>query len=221
MSNPAVEIVGLRFGYPGGFRLRVDALEVGTGQNTALVGRSGCGKTTLAHLIAGILTPEAGSVSVAGNEVSALGDADRRAFRSSQVGFVFQDFALLDYLPVVGNLLLPYTINRSHRATPADRERALEIASSVGLADKLQRYPGELSGGERQRLAVARALVTSPALVIADEPTGNLDRQTADGVMDELLARASDSTVLAITHDERLLSKFDQAVDVTAFSNAN
>lgn len=221
MSSPAVEIVGLRFSYPGGFRLGVETLTLDRGQHTAFVGRSGCGKTTLANLIAGILTPETGSVRVAGSEVSALGDVGRRTFRSSNIGFVFQDFALLDYLPAIDNLLLPYAINRAHAATAADRERALDIARSVGLADKLGRYPGELSGGERQRLAVARALVTEPALVIADEPTGNLDRQSADEVMDELLARAAGSTLLAITHDEGLLAKFGRVVDVGAFSNTH
>jgi putative ABC transport system ATP-binding protein len=220
VSSPAVKIENLRFGYPdGGFTLQVDELALDSGQHIALVGRSGCGKTTLANLIAGILVPRAGSVTVAGHPVSSLPDRERRAFRSSEVGFVFQDFALLDYLPVLGNLLLPYTINRAHTATPADRERALDIATSVGLADKLDRHPAQLSGGERQRLAVARALVTEPALVIADEPTGNLDRQTADEVIAELLSRAGDATVIAITHDEGLLPRFDRTVDVSAFSN--
>jgi putative ABC transport system ATP-binding protein len=214
-----IQIRKLEFSYPGsGFRLKVPELEIGHGQSVALVGRSGCGKTTLASLVAGILTPDSGSVEVAGRSISSLDDAARRAFRIAEIGFVFQDFALLDYLPARENLLLPYSVNRSLKATPDDIKRAETIANSVGLSDKLDRYPSQLSGGERQRLAVARALVTQPALVIADEPTGNLDAETAGEVIAELLTRAGDATVLAVTHDESLLKQFDRVIDVGPYS---
>ena len=221
MRQAGIQIRNLEFGYrPGGFRLRVDELDIAGGSRVAFVGRSGCGKTTLAHLIAGIHQPERGEIDVGGERIDRLPEGGRRAFRNSEIGFVFQEFELLDYLRARDNLLLPYAINRSLKR-PADADaRATELATSVGLADKLDRFPGELSGGERQRLAIARALITSPSLVIADEPTGNLDPETASEVIAELTARTGDATLIAITHDHSLLGEFDQVVDVSEFSIA-
>ncbi len=217
MPAPALQIRELEFAYPrGAFRLAVPELDVAAGSKAAIIGPSGCGKSTLAHLAAGILVPDAGTVQLAGTEVSALADAARRAFRIREVGFIFQEFELLDYLPARANLLLPFTINRRVKASPDDLARADELAASLGFADKLTRLPAQLSGGERQRLAVARALVTRPALVLADEPTGNLDPDNARRVMERILehAESAGSTVIAITHDHSLLPLFDQVIDV-------
>lgn len=219
VSAPALVIENLQFRYPeGDFSLKVDELQVGAGQSAALTGRSGSGKTTLAHLIAGILPIGSGRVRVGKTDLKPLADAERREFRIANIGFIFQDFALLDYLTARDNLMLPFAINRKLKAQPEDHEYAETLASSVGLADKLSRHPAQLSGGERQRLAIARALVTRPQLIIADEPTGNLDRETADTILDEIIKHKADATLLAITHDPSILPRFDQVIDVNAFA---
>lgn len=219
MSSPALAIENLQFRYQqGDFSLTVEKLQVGSGKSAALTGRSGCGKTTLAHLIAGILPIGKGKVRVGETELAPLNDAERREFRIANIGFIFQDFALLDYLNARDNLMLPFAINRKLNAKPEDHEYAESLASAVGLADKLNRHPAQLSGGERQRLAIARALVTRPQLIIADEPTGNLDRETADTILDEIIEHKADATLLAITHDPSILPRFDQVIDVNAFA---
>ncbi len=211
-----LDVAGLRFGYGrAGFALRVDALRVDTGESVALVGPSGSGKTTLLHLVAGILTPDAGQVRVAGEELGALDDAARRAFRVRQIGLVFQEFELLEYLSVADNLLLSYRL-ASRRIDAAVRERAHTLATRLGLDDKLGRRPAQLSQGERQRVAVCRALVTRPPLLLADEPTGNLDSANKERVLDALLELAGEvgTTVLMVTHDRELLRRFARVVDL-------
>ena len=137
-----------------------------------MVGPSGSGKTTLLNLIAGILTPEAGRIDVAGTEVSGLSDAERRRFRASRIGFVFQDFALLDYLSVRQNIYYPYRITPALVLDEAARDRAERLATACGIGDKLDRHPSALSQGEQQRVAICRALVTQPKLILSDEATG-------------------------------------------------
>ena len=220
-----VHITGLRFRYGDpergshGFALRIDALRVAAGESVALVGPSGSGKTTLLHLVAGILTPDAGQVTVAGEDVAALDDARRRAFRVSQIGLAFQEFELLDYLSVLDNILLPYRIHPVLRLDGAARDRARALAERLGIGDKLARRPGSLSQGERQRAAVCRSLVTGPSLLLADEPTGNLDPVNAGLVLDALfeLAARSGAALLTVTHDHELLPRFDRVVDFKAF----
>jgi putative ABC transport system ATP-binding protein len=216
-----IELEGLDFSYGGnGFRLRVPEFTVAQGEQVALIGPSGCGKTTLLHLVAGILGTGAGRVRVGDTEVSALGDAARRDFRAARIGLVFQEFELLDYLDVVDNILLPYRIARALRPDREAKERAQALAESVGIGDKLRRFPAHLSQGERQRVAVCRALVTRPLLVLADEPTGNLDPANKERVLDLLLARAKESgaTLLAVMHDHSLLGRFGRVVDATGWA---
>ena len=170
-----ISISDLHFTYPEGeFSLRIDELAVDAGRAVAVIGPSGSGKTTLLNLIAGIATPAAAGGD-AGVEVSASDDAERRDFRIRSIGLVFQEFELLEYLTVLDNILLPYRINSALRLDAAVRERAARLAGEMGIGDKLDRLPDQLSQGERQRLAVCRALLTEPPLLLADEPTGNLD----------------------------------------------
>jgi len=212
-----IAIDGLEFRYSeGDFRLVIDTLAIEPGTFAAVIGPSGAGKTTLLRIVSGIVTPDAGRVVTHGVEVSGLSDAERRDFRIRNVGMVFQEFELIEHLSVLDNVLLPFRITRALELDDAARERARALAAKVGIEDKLVRYPGHLSQGERQRLAVCRALVTKPVLLLADEPTGNLDPSNKGRVLDILLECAQDegATLLTVTHDHDLLDRFGRIIDV-------
>ncbi len=171
-----ITIQDLSFTYPrGDFRLSVPRLVIEPGEKVAVVGPSGTGKTTLLNLIAGISVPDAGTVRLGDHAISGLGDASRRALRAREIGFVFQDFALLDYLTARENILYPCRITAGARVDAETQARADRLADTCGLSGKLGRRPGSLSQGEQQRVALCRALVLQPKLVLADEATGNLD----------------------------------------------
>jgi putative ABC transport system ATP-binding protein len=211
-----IEIGQLHFQYSGSdFALQVERLAIAAGETVAVVGPSGSGKTTLLNLMAGVLLPDRGQVQVGAQQVSALGDKARRDYRIKHMGLVFQNFELLEYLSVLDNILLPLRIGSGLVVTRQLRTRAIELAEHVGIGDKLRRYPGQLSQGERQRVAVSRALLLQPALVLADEPTGNLDPSNKSVVLDLLLdyARTQAATLVTVTHDEELLQHFDRVVD--------
>jgi putative ABC transport system ATP-binding protein len=212
-----IDIHDLTFRYrDGDFCLHIPALHVATGTKTAIVGPSGCGKTTLIHLMAGILVPTEGQITVNGMRVDQLSDTARRAFRIAHIGFVFQDFALLDYLTVLDNILHPYRLNKSLRLTAQVRDYAISLAAMMGLEDKLRRHIQQLSQGERQRVAICRALITRPAVLLADEATGNLDPGNKERILKVLFAYVHDrqATLVAVTHDEALLAAFDTAIDL-------
>ncbi len=211
-----IELRDLEFRYPTtegfGFSLRELALE--RGECAALVGPSGSGKTTLLGLLAGILKPSAGSLLIDGEDLAALDEGRRRRFRIRRVGQVFQAFELLHYLTVLENVLLPRYICAA--GNPDGRHRAMELLSNVGLENKSKALPGELSQGEQQRVAVCRAMLNRPALLLADEPTGNLDQGNKQMVVDLLLeqARSSRATLVMVTHDESLLASFPTVLDI-------
>ena len=215
-----IEISAMKFGYPaGGFRLEIPRFAVEPGEKVGVIGPSGSGKTTLLNLLAGILVPEEGKVSIGEVEVSSLPDADRRAFRITTIGFVFQDFELLDYLDVMDNILHPYRITGALELDGAVRERAAALAREMGIGDKLGRLATDLSQGEKQRAAICRALLPRPRLILADEATGNLDPANKVRILD-LLFRAvddHDATLLAVTHDHELLDRFDRTFDFMDF----
>jgi putative ABC transport system ATP-binding protein len=231
-----IEFRDVSFRYQGGasgtssaagfssFAMHIQALAVGRGERIALVGPSGSGKTTLLSLVAGILRPQGGTVRVDGQELSRLGDAAVRQFRIERVGQVFQSFELLDYLSIIENVMLPWYIGRGSQkvgAQKADsRRRALELLDEVGLASRANARPGQLSQGEQQRVAVCRAMLNHPPLLLADEPTGNLDQDNKQMVVDLLLqqARHQDSTLLMVTHDQSLLGRFDTVLDIRTVS---
>lgn len=211
-----IAVRDLEFGYSaGGFELTVPVLDVAAGESLALTGPSGCGKTTLVHLLAGILEARAGALEVAGLDMATLAPADRQDLRALKIGLVFQEFELLEYLDVLDNVLLPYRLTPVLELDATARERAAALLGDVGLGDKLRRFPGRLSQGERQRVALCRALVTRPAVVLGDEPTGNLDPANRDHVIDALLAygRDTDAAVVVVTHDHELLPRFDRVID--------
>ena len=212
-----IEIRDLEFSYgDGDFRLHVPRMDVARGASAAFIGPSGSGKTTLLNLIAGIALPQAGRIETSGVEVSGLSDAERRSFRIANIGLVFQEFELLEYLTVLDNILLPYRISPALTLDGHVRDRAVALAGQVGIADKLRRHPGRLSQGERQRVAVCRAVVAEPNLLLADEPTGNLDPANAGRVLDILIdySERRGATLLAVTHDHAILDRFECVVDL-------
>ncbi len=215
-----ISIENLSFRYGGAdFRLRVPAFSLQNKERVAIVGPSGSGKTTLLNLIAGILTPEAGTIDVAGTDVATLSDTQRRRFRASTIGFVFQDFALLDYLSARQNILYPYRITPALTLTTEARDRAEALATTCGIGDKLDRHPTALSQGEQQRVAICRALVTQPKLILSDEATGNLDPDSKARILDLLFEQAAEAgaAVLAVTHDHELLPRFERVLDFAQF----
>ena len=200
----------------GGFRLSVPRLDIGRGEAVALIGPSGCGKTTLLNLISGILVPAAGRIQIEKIDLPDLSADERRDFRALRMGLVFQEFELLDYINVLDNILLPYRVSEVLELTNEVRMRAESLAADVGLGDKLHRFPEYLSQGERQRVAVCRALLGRPALILGDEPTGNLDPANRDHVMDVLFSYSAETgaPLLAVTHDQELLPRFHRTLDI-------
>jgi putative ABC transport system ATP-binding protein len=211
-----IAINNLEFAYPtGNFFLRIPDFSVDKHEKLAVIGPSGTGKTTLLNLIAGIVVSSRGSIRVDNNHVDQLHDAQRRHFRITNIGFVFQDFELLDYLTVYDNILHPYRITKALQLDSAVRERARMLADEMGIGDKIKRQATDLSQGEKQRAAICRALLPQPKLILADEATGNLDPQNKMHILD-LLFRAveeHDTTLLAVTHDHELLSRFDRVAN--------
>jgi len=215
-----IRIRDLEFQYQkSDFVLRMTNLEVADHERVAIVGPSGSGKTTLLNLIAGITTPHRGSVETAGQHVSDMPDRIRRQFRVQHIGLVFQEFELLEYLSVLDNVLLPYHLSRALRLDDSVRARARDLANGVEIGDKLHRNVARLSQGERQRVALCRALVPEPSLILADEPTGNLDPTNKQRVVDLLLenTKAVGATLVAVTHDREVASRFDRILDMREF----
>jgi len=214
MPSPAVELRKVSKSYREGeverVVLRDISVTLASGEIAVLLGRSGSGKSTLLNVIAGIDRPTAGSVLVNGTDLTALDEQARTRFRRAHIGFVFQFFNLIPLLTVEENLLLPLELNG--RADAKGVARARELLERVGLGGRGDSYPERLSGGEQQRVAIARALIHDPALILADEPTGNLDVETAADVLDLLdtLAREMGRTVLMVTHSREVVGVADR-----------
>ena len=221
-QNRMIRIQNLDFRYSDdGFQLTIPELEVSPYEKVAVIGPSGTGKTTLLNLIAGILTPVSGIVSVAAVEVNKLDDAKRRNFRINEIGFVFQDFELIDYLNVLDNILHPYRITDSLKLKTETRDRAMKLADNMGILNKLKSYPDNLSQGEKQRTAICRALLPEPKLILADEATGNLDPENKNRILDLLFTSVDmhETTLLAVTHDHDLLPRFNRTINFQDFQH--
>ncbi len=216
MSTPAVQVRGLvRSVVEGGERrVILDGvdLELKRGEFVALLGRSGSGKSTLLNLIGGLDRPDSGEIRIEGSRVDLLDETARTVLRRRRIGFVFQAFNLIPTLTVLENVLLPLDLDGG--ADRAGRERARELLAAVGLVERAASFPDRLSGGEQQRVAVARALVAEPAIVLADEPTGNLDHVTGEEVLGLLQRLVPDrgATLLMVTHSNDAAARASRVV---------
>ncbi|MEU9040713.1 MULTISPECIES: ABC transporter ATP-binding protein [unclassified Kitasatospora] len=217
-TEPMVAVTDLRRSFGTGERtvhaLRGVSFAVGRGELAALKGRSGSGKTTLLNLVGGLDSPTGGSISLDGIDLAGLNEDGRLALRRERIGFVFQSFGLIPMLTAAENVGVPM---RLRKVPPAEREeRAHTLLALVGLADHANQRPGELSGGQQQRVAIARALANEPGLIIADEPTGQLDSETGRSIMELLRAvvRSEGVTVLVATHDPTLMGLADRVIEL-------
>ncbi len=200
--------------------LRGASLRARRGEFLVIKGASGCGKSTLLHLLGALDTPDRGTVEFNGRDIFAMNDADRRAYRNREIGFVFQFYHLLPECNVLENVLMPKLVANSLWGWRSARRQAhrdaAEILERVGLTNRAKHRPAELSGGERQRVAIARALVNRPALLLADEPTGNLDAAMGGEILD-LLAELNEAgqTIVMVTHDEAVASRAHRRVHLS------
>ncbi|WP_375055793.1 ABC transporter ATP-binding protein [Zobellella sp. DQSA1] len=189
-------------------------LEVKPGQSVALVGASGSGKSTLLGLLAGLDIASDGDIEIGGRSLAALDEEQRARLRARHIGFVFQSFLLLPTLTALENVMLPAELQGGSRC----RERALQLLEQVGLAERVRHFPSQLSGGEQQRVAIARAFMTEPDILLADEPTGNLDHHTGAQIIELLfrLNREHGTTLVIVTHDEALAGRCERRLLMTA-----
>ncbi|MEH6466130.1 MAG: ATP-binding cassette domain-containing protein [Porticoccus sp.] len=216
-----LQLQQIQFHYPHqDFGLGVPELIIQPGESVALVGPSGSGKTTLLNLIAGILKPNHGNITLNNNSLLTLGTKQQRQYRLRHMGMIFQSFELLDYLDVKDNILLQARLCSDTKVDKKLTEQALHIASELGLRDKWQKNIQTLSQGERQRVAVCRALLLNPQLVLADEPTGNLDPENKVAVLDQLINKCKQQhcILLTVTHDHSLLPSFDRVIDIATLT---
>lgn len=208
------------FRYPNSsFEFCIENLNIEAGSSTAIIGPSGCGKTTFLSLISGILKQNAGEISVQGQIMKQISDSDRRKFRIKNIGNVFQDFALIDYLTIYENILHPFRINSDLILDANIKRRVSIMANEFGIAHCMSAYQHQISCGEQQRAAICRALINKPKIILADEPTGNLDPENKQWVLNVFhrYKEKNDAAIIVVTHDHDLLKQFDQVINLREY----
>ena len=213
----SIQIDNLAFRYEGDrFELAIDELTIDAREATAIIGPSGSGKTTLLRLIAGVLQPSQGSVCVLDETVSGMTDKQARAFRLQNIGLVFQEFELVEYLDARDNILLPFRVSGELSLDGDVRNRVDQLAQATGITHLLKARPAKLSQGERQRVAICRALITRPRLVLADEPTGSLDPDNQKRIVELLRDTVTQvgAGLVMVTHNHDLLDNFGRVIDL-------
>jgi putative ABC transport system ATP-binding protein len=215
MSEAAIHVEAIKKRYGVLEVLRGIELTISEGEFAAIIGKSGSGKSTLLGVIAGLEKPDAGRIVIQGHDLAGLGDTQMADLRRQTIGIVFQTYNLIPSLSAIENVLLPTFFDQRMSATD-HHQRGVELLQQVGLADRMQHRPAALSGGEQQRVAIARALVNRPSILLADEPTGNLDAETGAAVLDLLLglSRAYATTLLMVTHDLDVAGKADKLIEM-------
>jgi putative ABC transport system ATP-binding protein len=215
MNETGIQVDGVTKRYGALEVLRGVDLSVPTGKFAAVIGKSGSGKSTLIGVVSGLEKPDSGRVLVQGHDLSHLDERQMAELRRLSIGIVFQNFSLIPSLSALDNVLLP-TFFDERTSVRERRARATELLDQVGLRDRMQHRPSELSGGEQQRVAIARALVNGPSILLADEPTGNLDTETGAAVLELLFAmgRARATTLLVVTHDLDIAAKADMIIEM-------
>lgn len=202
-----IEIKGLKKQFQNETVIKYDDLAFEGGKSYMLLGASGCGKSTLLNMIAGILSPSEGEIIIDGRNMTSLSQKERDSFRIKEIGYIFQDFKLLNEMSVIDNIDIL-------RLEGVSTEKAPQILSELGILEKKNSKVKHLSGGQKQRVAIARALVKEPSIILADEPTGNLNFAIGEQVISELMKSSKGKTLIAVTHDERLKKYFDVVIDM-------
>ena len=201
--------------------LKLKKLEIKNGEKVAFIGSSGCGKTTLFNMISGMITPTKGSVVVEDVDLTTLREVERDLFRANHIGYIFQDFNLFPEFTVLQNVVLPMSFSKRYSKSDMEKE-AIGMLERVGLKDKVNQKVKTLSGGEKQRVAIARSIVNKPNIILADEPTGNLDYKNGQKIMDLIIqiAKEEKATLLVITHNNAQLEMFDRSVNIEELNEA-
>ena len=215
-----IKVQNLIFSYDkDGFLLEIPEFELAEKEHLAIIGPSGSGKSTFLNLLSGILIPNSGSIQINEIEIGELNENKRRNFRLQNIGFVFQNFEMIEYLSALDNVLNVYRINPNLKLSNEIKSRAAELMNRVGLSQHFNSYPSEMSQGEKQRLAICRALISSPHIVLADEPTGNLDPKNKLKSLDMLfkIVEEEGATLISVTHDHTILDRFERTIDFNQF----
>jgi putative ABC transport system ATP-binding protein len=207
-----IEIKGLKKQFQNETVIKYDDLAFEGGKSYMLLGASGCGKSTLLNMIAGILSPSEGEIIIDGRNMTSLSQKERDSFRIKEIGYIFQDFKLLNEMSVIDNIDIL-------RLEGVSTEKAPQILSELGILEKKNSKVKHLSGGQKQRVAIARALVKEPSIILADEPTGNLNFAIGEQVISELMKSSRGKTLIAVTHDERLKKYFDVVIDMNEMTS--
>lgn len=218
MSNNIIELNDVTFSYTTKI-LDIKNISIAKGEKVFIYGPSGSGKTTLLSILCGTLTPDTGKVSLVETNINSLKQSNKDHFRGNHIGHIFQQFNLINYLSVKENILLPTVINNKRKQYEAQNQEFEKICQGLGIKELLDKKVSELSVGQQQRVAVARAFIGGPEIIIADEPTSALDEDNKNKFIDELIKQSGDKTIIFVSHDKTLQKHFDRSINLMEINN--